>query len=158
MARRMVGSNQYKTRLGANVGPQGPDLMVLAAAEPEQGLPQQLPCYQVWGGSCTLVVSAPRWSHSESHAECDQLRIAGMRKNVDKLPMNVLINTLMWHPDGHRLLTSKQCPPELHQWVATNFDIVLQSLKTSTTCQWPKSLSFTKTVLSADWCPPPTGT
>ena len=145
-----MGSNQYRTRVGA--GPSshaGPDLMA-QAANPAPAPPTRLPCSQVWGGSCTATVAAPTWAHAIAGVECKSGQMAGLRKRAADLPVSVLTDVLVSSPDGYKLLTVKNGSEQLQRWVTEHFFEAAARIKRAH--PYKQYWNFCKAVLGADWC------
>jgi hypothetical protein len=59
MARRLVGSNQHRTRWGPDLPAPDRDL------ELPEGPPERRRCGEVWSSNCSAWVSPPDYSHGE---------------------------------------------------------------------------------------------
>jgi len=146
-----VGSNQYRTRVASGLADSTTDLMAQAGAVYPAALPD-LPCHQVWGGTCTKTIQTPTWEHPASaDLGCRNGQIAVIRGRMAKLPTSVLMDILTTNFDGHKLLNSKNCPPQLRQWAGENFWNLVSPPHDGGT--WQQRMALANTILKADWCP-----
>jgi hypothetical protein len=70
MARRAVGSNQYKTRRGVDVSASAGELLGQVAG----GIDRQVRCGEVWGTKCKVAVAPPYYSHGNHGAYGNPLK------------------------------------------------------------------------------------
>jgi hypothetical protein len=100
MARRRVGSNQYKTRIGADAAGAAPNLVHQA------GQPKPIRCHDIWEHGCSAEVSTPG-QHYGLHNDAMQL-------HPDCSPP--ILSELAHHPDPkmrRQVVLHPACPPDV---------------------------------------------
>jgi len=134
MAKRRVGSNQYRTRNGGDiVQPSGQDLMKLAAGTSLNPYDTRRRCGEVWETGCRAWVQPPLFSHGSHGFGADSVKrwtddTGNPRLNEALRRVNCPTATLEWasydqHSQYRRLAAEHfRCPPQVLQRLAQDPD------------------------------------